>query len=286
MTHLESLLRYRETFGLESEILAEALRDIGQRPEVQDAASGLKDDAQSSATISSLYLGFRLKVLEQRDGWNLTIARMTEQAEAISTPTGCSAALCLASGGPIEFEHYEDPAPKQDFDVRRGDPVTVSGKSFVSPGDVVVTRPGAPWSAPIGKFDVTFLKLDGPATVPMSVAFDRRTLLPVSVGFADQDHTARDFFASLISDLMRQPWPILQSMPASEREALEAYLHRQGAREDVHLVTRWKFLQSLGQLRPSAALEILEGIGRQSQSIIGQKARAICDARRSEARAA
>jgi hypothetical protein len=272
---LRGLINLAEREGLRSSALAEALRAYARSEAVCAAVAQLKYPAHAAASISSLYLGYRAHLLEQADGWQLSLARLSREAETVSRPSSRSLVLCVETDAPICFERYFDPANDDPFDVPDPRDLVREGHYFVAAGDVVVTEPASRWSVPAGDFDCVLLKLDGPATIPMTQAFDRATLAPTGMGFSDQKHTARDFFASLVLHLLQPSEGILDSMSLSEREQLTFFVARQAERGDTHMVTRWKYLQSLGHLQPAKAFAILEEIARDSRSIVGDRARAL-----------
>lgn len=258
-----------------SPALAEALRAYSESDAVRAALVQVKASEHAAASVSSLYMGYRTIVLERAGGWDLSLARLSREANTVARPTNTSVALCLESKAPVRFERYFDPADCSPLDVPASSHIFHEGHYFVGQGDVVVTTPGNRWAAPSGEMDCVWLKLDTPAVIPMSVAFDRATLLSVSVGFADENHTARDFFASLLLSLLQPTEALLGAMSASERAQLSAFVSYQAERRDTHLVTRWKYLQSLGRLEPAKAIAVLEDIARESHSFVGERARAL-----------
>ncbi|MGW8142514.1 hypothetical protein [Sphingomonas zeae] len=261
------------------EDIANVMLRCAATKKVQEGLETLRRSTQSGGTVASLYLDFKALPLHSGGGWTLGLARIVAVPAAVSAPTAESASLCIEAAAPMVFDVYEDDTDYDPYDLRPERPVRIVGERTISHGDVVVLRGADRWIAPRGAIDATFLKLEGPIRRPLSVAFNRETLMPVHAGFADQVHTGRDFFATLLTALTAPGEPLATNVDPEEREALAEFLAHQSVDPELHLVTRWKYLQSLGRVDASRAIAPLAAIAAGSGSVIGERARATLAAR-------
>src|SRR5579871_1361814 len=257
----------------EHEAIVAAMRRCAATEEVAKGIRTLRSATHSASTTPSFYLDFRALPLVRRNGWTLGLARIIAPPAATSAPTAESATLCIEATGPLTFDIYEDSVGYDTNDLRPEQPIRHVGEQIVGEGDVVVLRGAQRWLAPRGTIDATFLKLEGPAQRPLSIAFDRQTLMPTHAGFADQTHTGRDFFGTLMAALTAPTEPLAEHMSAKERESLIAFLLDQGTDTGLHLTTRWKYIQALGRLDAAKVVTPLTQIARDSRSVIGDRAR-------------
>lgn len=253
-----------------------ALLTAAELPVVQQALDRLYATDVATASVASLYSGFRSELLWERNGWALSICRITSTAQALSVPAGQSHALYLTGSCSIVCDGYSDQSDWEPLDLRPPTPLSKLGERRLAQGEFLHIRNRAEFFVPREIDDAVFLKLEGPACIPLSVAFRRDDLRQDSLSFSDQKYTAIDFFASLMAHLMRdEGGDFLNTFEDSEKSALLDFVERQATDPDIHLVSRWKFIQALGCLSKSDTEKALEQIAADSSSVIGQNARRI-----------
>lgn len=273
MAAIDTLVAAVEAGLADEERLAGLMRACLDEPKVRSARQRLGEEALGTATVAALYAGYRSVPIGEYDGWHLSVARISEASEHIASPICRSLAFCIEAERPVLFDMFRDETVYPISDLRPEEPIRFLSTRVVHAGEVVRSFEYDRWAAMRGKVEATFLKLETGTERPVTIAFSRKTLRPISVGFADHRHTASHFLATLLLHLLGEEEDIQGNMPVPESRALRRLLATRAGEADAHLLTRWKYVQALGLMDGAAAQDALRAIARGSGSPIGSAAR-------------
>ena len=126
--------------------------------------------------------------------------RDLEASEHIASPICRSIALCIEAERPVLFDTFCDDADYPMNDIRPEKPIRFLATRAVRAGEVVRSLEYDRWSAMRGRVDASFLKLETGTERPVTIAFSRETLRPISIGVspitAHRQPLSRDRFTS------------------------------------------------------------------------------------------
>lgn len=273
MTAFETLVQAVEEGCKDDGQLSALMWACLEDPAAAVARQQLREQALGTATVAALYAGYRTIPLGRCGKWHLSLTRISDASDHVPTPICRSVALCIESDGPVRSDEFCDDVRYDLDDMRPEEPIRHVATRFVETGDLIKSFAYDRWSALSGTVNASFLKLETATERPITIAFDRESLEPVSIGFADHQHTARHFVSGLLHHLAGREENIMRHMPEQEVRDLRTFLEGAAHDKDTHLLTRWKYVQALGCLDGPRAREALRDIADQSTSRIGAAAR-------------